>query len=183
MDGVADLCADPNDSEEAFDLVHELHALAIGHDCAIVTVLHENPGSESGKTRGHLGSQLERKAECNLRLAKDTDGITTVWAERARHCHLPKNEGPCFAWNDAASMHTSCGTAGEIKSAAIRERLEADANTAFGEEDSFRHVDLIDAVCAAFDLKERAAKDRVRKWAAEGVILKNSLGKYQLANP
>ena len=183
IDGVADLCGDPNDSEESFDLVHELHALAITHDCAIITVLHENPGSESGKTRGHLGSQLERKAECNLRLAKDTAGITTIWAERARHCHLPKNEGPCFSWNDQASMHTSCGTSGEIKSAAMRGRLEADAVTAFGETESFRHVDLLEAVCSAFDLKERAAKDRVKKWAIEGVIQKDALGKYRLANP
>lgn len=183
IDGIGDLCGDPNDSEEAFDLVHELHALAITHDCAIITVLHENPGSESGKTRGHLGSQLERKAETNLRLAKDANGITTMWAERARHCYLPKEQGPCFSWNDHAAMHTSCGTAGEIKSAVNRERLQSDAAIAFGDVDSFRHADLMDAVCVAFDLKERAAKDRVRKWAIEGVILKNALGKYHLANP
>jgi hypothetical protein len=34
----------------------------------IVGVIHFNPGGE--KTRGHLGSQLERKAETNLRLDK-----------------------------------------------------------------------------------------------------------------
>lgn len=182
LDGVADLCADPNDSEEAFALVHELHALAITHDCAVVTVLHENPGSEQGKTRGHLGSQLERKAETNLRLAKDSSGVTTIWAEKARHLHLPKEQGPCFAWNDEASMHLSCGTAGEMKSAANRERLQADAKEAFGEVASYRHSDLLEAVCSAFDLKERAAKDRVRKWAIEGVILKDALGKYRLSD-
>lgn len=183
IDGIGDLCGDPNDSEESFSLVHELHALAITHDCVIITVLHENPGSESGKTRGHLGSQLERKAETNLRLAKDVAGITTIWAERARHCYLPKEQGPCFSWNHEAAMHTSCGTAGEIKSAANREKLQADAVAAFGDTESYRHADLLDAVCAAFDLKERAAKDRVRKWAIEGIIEKNSSGKYIITNP
>jgi hypothetical protein len=183
IDGIGDLCADPNDPEEAFDLVHELHALTITYDCAIVTVLHENPGSESGKTRGHLGSQLERKAETNLRLAKDKDGVTTMWADRARHCYLPKEKGPCFSWNDSEEMHTSCGTAGEIKTAANREKLQSDAASAFNGTESFRHSDLMAAVGEAFDLKERAAKDRVRKWAFEGIIRKDSAGNYHLSNP
>jgi hypothetical protein len=118
-----------------------------------------------------------------LRLAKDSSGITTIWAERARHCYLPKEQGPCFSWNDQAAMHTSCGNAREIKSAAIREKMQAEVVVAFGDVDAFRHSDLLDAVCAAFDVKERAAKDRVRKWAIEGVIQKDSLGIYHLSNP
>ncbi len=183
IDGIGDLCGDPNDSEESFDLVHELHALAITYDCTIITVLHENPGSDSGKTRGHLGSQLERKAETNLRLAKDSHGITTMWADRARHCYLPKDQGPCFSWNDQAAMHTSCGTAGEIKSAANREMCESAAARAFGDGESYRHKDLVAAIISAFDVKERAAKNKIEKWSAEGVILKNPLGEYRLANP
>ncbi len=183
IDGIGDLCGDPNDSEESFSLVHELHALAITYDCTIITVLHENPGSESGKTRGHLGSQLERKAETNLRLAKDSAGITTLWADRARHCYLPKEQGPCFSWNDQAGMHTSCGTAGEIKSAACREKMQAEAEAAFNDADSFRHGDLVQTIMDALDLKEKSAKERIRKWNAEGIIRKDSSGKYQLTEP
>jgi len=183
IDGIGDLCGDPNDSEEAFGLVHELHALAITHNCAIVTVLHENPGSESGKTRGHLGSQLERKAETNLRLAKDKDGITTIWAERARHCYLPKDQGPCFSWNDQAGMHTSCGTAGEIKSAAFRGKMESEAEKAFGDESRLSYTDLTAAIMDALTLKERAATLRVRKWSNEGIIRKDDAGKYSLNSP
>jgi hypothetical protein len=65
IDGVADLCMDPNDSAEAFELVGSLHAMAINYDCAVFTVIHENPGSEIGKTRGHLGSHIERKPSAN----------------------------------------------------------------------------------------------------------------------
>jgi hypothetical protein len=183
IDGIGDLCGDPNDSEESFDLVHELHALAITYDCTIITVLHENPGSDSGKTRGHLGSQLERKAETNLRLAKDANGITTMWAERARHCYLPKNQGPCFSWNDEHKMHTSCGTAGEIKSAASREKMEDEASKAFSEGESFRHGNLVHAIMNALDLKEKSAKERIRKWNAEGIIQKDSGGEYHLTEP
>ena len=183
IDGIGDLCANPNDSEEAFDLVHEIHALAITYDCAILTVLHENPGSETGKTRGHLGSELERKAETNLRLAKDKDGVTTIWSQRARHCNLPREKGPCFAWNDAAGMHTSCGTAREIKSAANHERMKGEADGVFGGAESFRHSELMASISDTLCLRERAAKLRIQKWTAEGIIRKDTDGNYHLSNP
>jgi hypothetical protein len=71
VDGVADLCHNVNDIPEANGLVAEIVRLAITHDAPILAVLHENPGQDSGKTRGHLGSELARKAETNLRLQKD----------------------------------------------------------------------------------------------------------------
>lgn len=107
LDGGADFIIDPNDSAEAFTFVDDLHQLAIRFETSIVAVIHENPSSELGKTRGHLGSQLERKAETNLRLFKDGDGITTVFAERARHAHIPKEHGSRFVWSDEKRMHVS----------------------------------------------------------------------------
>jgi hypothetical protein len=183
IDGIGDLCADPNDPGESFALVHELHALAIAHECTIVTVLHENPGSEGGKTRGHLGSQLERKAETNLRLAKDKEGVTTIWAERARHCYLPRESGPCFAWSDEKRMHISVGTAGEVKRAANRGRMESEADSAFGGESAVTYSDLVTAIMDALNVMDRAAKNRIKTWLAEGIIRKDSTGKYHLVNP
>jgi len=100
LDGVADFVHDPNDPEEAFGFVAELHRLAIENGCVFVGVLHENPGStDSGKTRGHLGSQLERKAETNLRLGK-SNGVSTVYTDRgARHCDIPKDFGTRFQYS------------------------------------------------------------------------------------
>lgn len=107
LDGLADFCLDPNDSAESFAFIDDLHQLAIRYDTSIVCIIHENPSSEAGKTRGHLGSQLERKAETNLRLWNDGDGVTTVFAERARHAHIPKEHGSRFVWSDEEKMHIS----------------------------------------------------------------------------
>jgi len=38
-----------NNAEECNDFIAKLHALAISHDCPIISVLHENPAQESGK--------------------------------------------------------------------------------------------------------------------------------------
>lgn len=113
IDGVADLVNDPNSPDECFPLVARLHGLAIEHDCAIINILHLNPTSgrdKNEKGRGHLGSQLERKCESNLTLAKDGD-ITTVRAEgRQRGRPIPPDKAPSFRWDDESQMHRSCAT-------------------------------------------------------------------------
>jgi hypothetical protein len=185
LDGVADLVLDPNDSGEAFAFVGNLHSTAIRHDCAIITVLHENPGSESGKTRGHLGSQIERKAETNLRLSKDANGITTVWADRARHGHIPKDSGTCFEWSDAAGMHVSCGTAREIKDQLKRNQHGDEATRVFlGADDAgLTFTELTARICEVLDVgSESTAARRIRAWLKDGgPIRKTRAGTYTLA--
>ena len=182
IDGVADICRDPNNPEEAFGLVDGLHAGAIKHDCAIITVLHENPGSETGKMRGHLGSQLERKAETPLRLAKDAgSGITTIWTDRARHCHIPKDKGTCFSWCDKMGMHVSRGSAGEIKASEKRQKFSEEAEAAFGDAESLSYSALVAAIVQATGLKsDKTAEKRVTTYQAEGIVTKTPGGSYTL---
>ena len=61
LDGVADLCNDPNDLHESEALTCELMRWSSEYDNHILCVLHSNPGGD--KARGHLGSTLLRKAE------------------------------------------------------------------------------------------------------------------------
>jgi hypothetical protein len=122
IDGVADLIHDPNDPKEAFALVEELHRLAIRHDTPIIGILHLNPGSDF-KTRGHLGSQLERKAESVIALEREKNGeIVTVYLKEARHGYLPKDLGPRFAWDQEMGRHELVeGSRREAKAAARRQ--------------------------------------------------------------
>lgn len=181
LDGVADFMRDPNDAEEAFGFVDLLHQLAIRHDCLIVVVIHENPGSDAGKTRGHLGSQLARKAETNLRLAKDAgNGITTVWADYARHCHIPKHDGECFAWSDEAKMHVSMGTAGEIRATVKTAKMREEAMTVFGDGDALGYGELVTAITEGLGVSKRTAERRVTTYQSEGIITKGTTGNYTL---
>ena len=104
IDGVADLVLDVNDAAECNALVADLQNLAIRYDCPIICVIHKNPGSD--KTRGHLGSQIERKAETNLTLEKDGD-VTVVWSSKQRRAPIPKETGPRFRWSEEHKMHVS----------------------------------------------------------------------------
>lgn len=115
-DGAADLVADVNDPEECNARVAELHDLAIQYEYPHVTVIHFNPNSE--KSRGHLGSQLERKAETNLALEKDKNEITRIYSVKNRRAGIPKNEGPCFRYDPDAGMHVTCEAPADAKGGA-----------------------------------------------------------------
>ena len=126
IDGVADLCVSPNDEGEALQVISAVHALSQKYRCPIFCGLHENPGSEIGKTRGHLGSELNRKAFANLRIDKDAEtSISTIYGTDMRKRDIPREQGFCFAWDDAAGMHAFQGRAAGLKAAENEARATA----------------------------------------------------------
>ena len=86
----------------------------------IICVIHINPGSDIGKTRGHFGSQLARKAESNLRLVKDKNEVVTAYTESSRHAFISEKDGPRYEWEPLVGMHVSLKeTAREAKTNAV----------------------------------------------------------------
>ena len=115
VDGLADLLTSVNDEEQACDLVAELMRLAQEHDCAVIGVIHENPGTDAGKTRGHLGSELQRKAFASIRIDKDPEtNVSTIYGTEMRKGSIPKTQGLCFAWDDKQGMHVTLGIYSQI---------------------------------------------------------------------
>jgi hypothetical protein len=110
LDGVADLVRNVNDPAEADLITAGLIRLAKKYKTHIIAVIHINPGgADSGKTRGHLGSTLERKAETNLTI-KVTERDRVVYARNARDCDIPESKGTRFAWSDVdGTFITSAG--------------------------------------------------------------------------
>jgi hypothetical protein len=134
IDGIADLCGSPNDEQEALQLVSEVQALAQQYHCAIVCVIHENPGTQDAKTRGHLGSELNRKAFANLRIDKDAEtSVSTLYGIDMRKRDIPKEQGFCFAWDERAGMHTFQGRAAGIKAAHKEAEAQAKEREYFTE--------------------------------------------------
>jgi len=181
LDGVADLISDPNDPAEAFAAVERLHRLAVTYDTSIVCVLHFNPGSEFNKTRGHLGSQLERKAETNLALEK-ADGVTVVYTKLARHAHIEKDAGARFQWDQDAGMHLSCGTAKDEKAETDQFHNQATIDEAFASKSSLRYSEFKTEVMRIRQVKERRAEDIIRALVPK-FVRKNLMGFYERVMP
>jgi hypothetical protein len=181
IDGVADLCIDPNNIEEAFGLVDELIQLAIKFECPIVLVIHENPsGSETGKTRGNLGSQLTRKAESNLRVVKGANGISTIYSDQCRRASIPKEHGARFVYDTGAGMHVTVATdTKEDKLKAQREKHRVDLDEVFcNSRISFRYSVLLKQIMDSLSMSKRTAERRIDTWTKLRLIEKNTSEDY-----
>ena len=76
IDGVADLVRSANDELESIEVVDELYRLAGFYRTCIICVLHFVPNGV--KLRGHIGSELQRKAAGILSIEKDTNPAYSV---------------------------------------------------------------------------------------------------------
>lgn len=175
IDGVADLVTNVNDPPECNPFVAELHALAIKHACPIIGVIHFNPGSE--KTRGHLGSQLERKSETNLRLDKEGE-VSVVWSEKQRRAPILKDNGPRFAWSDDAGMHVSVETGRQIKDAAKIEKLLIERDDAFGDRPAMRYSELVSTLKNNLTVSTKTAERRFDELRQYKLIEKHAANLY-----
>lgn len=175
VDGVGDLVQDVNDAAESNAFIAELHAKAIEYSCPILAIIHTNPNGE--KTRGHLGSQLERKAETNLRLEKDGD-ITVVWSDKNRRAPIPKDKGPRFEWSDAHDMHVTTSGAGSAKAAAQKAQLASTAQSVFlkAGRDALPWGEFLDHLKDLLRLSLEGARKKMRRMETAGVIEKNIVG-------
>jgi hypothetical protein len=179
VDGIADLCSSPNDETEALELVGRCMALAQEYHCPVFCVLHENPGSEIGKTRGHLGSELNRKAFANIRIEKDTEtSISTIYGSEMRKRDIPKEQGFCFGWDNESEMHVFLARANELKSLVKEVKSKSECDEILPRTGSFRYAEAISAIMGALECTKRTAEKRMVTYQAEGLIWKTSAGDY-----
>ena len=179
VDGLADLCCDVNDSEESNGLVCEMEAHAVAADCPVVCIIHRNEGQKADSAaRGHLGKQLARKAETNLRLEK-RDGKTVVFADQNRGAPITEKDGPCFEWSEAKGCHVSAVSVGRSRSEAEADELASLASVVFAGKPEMPYSDLRDAVQK---MKGHADRSTSEKWVSRmrkaGVIIQTPRGDY-----
>lgn len=178
LDGVADAARDVNDATETAEFVAELHRLAIEFYCPILNIIHVNPSSETGKTRGHLGSQLERKSETNLRLEKDAQGVTVMWADKNRRAPIPKSTAPRFVWSDEAGMHVTVPSLTSSQEDLDREALTELAAFVFSQRPSMGRMDLETAVKNRLTVSAKTAERKVKRMVELGIVKKSHTGIY-----
>ena len=99
IDGIRDLMYDINSPSESVDLINDLMRWSSMHDLHIHTVLHLNKGDDN--TRGHIGTELNNKAETVLLVEKDKSNgdISKV---SAMHIRAMDFEPFAFRVNDRA---------------------------------------------------------------------------------
>lgn len=166
LDGVADLCNDPNDLHESESLTCELMRWSSEYDNHILCVLHSNPGGD--KARGHLGSALLRKSE-TVMLVK-ADGDTSVVSPQ--YCRNEPFMEFAFRINADVLPELCSIPAPQPKENVFAEVMEVGR--------VYAHSELVSLLVKQANVKEGSAKMKISRAVKAGIIVKNQVGGYYL---
>ncbi|GBU08676.1 topoisomerase [Bacteroidales bacterium] len=173
IDGIADLIRGANDEQESIALVEELYRLAGIYNTCIVCVLHFIPNGM--KLRGHLGSELQRKAAAILSIEHDSDpSLSVVKALKVRDgspLDVPMIQ---FGWDKEVGMHAYRGEKPkEEKEKRKENELIEVAKTIFKHHKFTTYVDLCEQIQGHLDVKDRTAKSYIKFMREKEIILKD----------
>ena len=174
IDGIADLIAGVNDETQSVELVEELFRLAGIYKTCIVSVLHLSPSGM--KLRGHLGSEIQRKAAGILSIEKeDNTNTSVVKALKVRDgspLDVPLIQ---FGWNKELNRHVFLGEKSKADSEARKmEDLASTARDIFSSKQSYSYQDLIKAIMDLLYVKERMAKNYIKYMKDLNIIEKGA---------
>ena len=173
IDGIADLVKSANDEVESVAVIDELYRLAGIYNTCILCVLHFVPNGL--KLRGHLGSELQRKAATILSIEKDDEpAMSVVKALKVRDGSPLDVPLMLFAWDKVAGMHTYKGEKPrEEKEKRKEKELVNVARELFGKQTYLTYIDLCEQLQQILDVKERTAKSYIRFMRERDIIIKD----------
>jgi len=99
VDVATDISQDFNSVVETLEVLDQLKFWMNEYNCAVIVVIHENPGSE--KMRGHLGTEFLNKASDAISIKLEKDDSIEIKFEKCRNYKRPKkldayyNEASC----------------------------------------------------------------------------------------
>lgn len=173
IDGIADLIRCANDEAESIAIIDELYRLAGIYKTCIITVLHFVPNGL--KLRGHLGSELQRKAATILSIEKDENPlISVVKALKVRDgspLDVPLMQ---FSWNKKMGMHCYLGEKPrEAKEQRKQKELENLSREVFERHQFITYIDLCEQIQQILDVSERTAKSYIKFMRNMEIIVKD----------
>lgn len=173
IDGIADLVKSANDEVESVAVIDELYRLAGIYNTCILCVLHFVPNGL--KLRGHLGSELQRKAATILSIEKDEEPTqSVVKALKVRDGSPLDVPLMLFSWDKTAGMHLYKGEKPrEEKEERKEKELVGVARDVFGRQEHITYIDLCEQIQQILDVKERTAKSYIRFMRERDIIIKD----------
>lgn len=173
IDGIADLVLSANDEAESIRIVDELYRLAGIYRTCIVCVLHYVPNGL--KLRGHLGSELQRKAAAIMSIELDSEpSVSVVKALKVRDgspLDVPLMQ---FSWDKELGMHIYIGEKPREEKEKRKEKELANvAREIFSSQKHLTYIDLCDRIQQIMDVKERTAKSYIKYMREKEIITKD----------
>ena len=179
IDGIADLIRSANDETESIAIVDELYRLAGIYNTCIICVLHFVPNGI--KLRGHIGSELQRKAAGILSIEKDDNPeYSVVKALKVRDGSPLDVPMMLFGWDKDADMHVYRGEKSkEDKEKRKTDELLAVVKSAFHTKLRLSYQELCDVLMREMEIKDRTAKKYIAYMKEQCILSQDASGNYQ----
>ena len=179
IDGIADLIRSANDETESIAIVDELYRLAGIYNTCIICVLHFVPNGI--KLRGHIGSELQRKAAGILSIEKDDNPeYSVVKALKVRDGSPLDVPMMLFGWDKAEGMHVYRGEKSkEDKEKRKTDELVGVIREAFRNSFKLTYQELCDVLMREMEIKDRTAKKYIAYMKEQHILAQDINGNYQ----
>ena len=179
IDGIADLIRSANDETESIAIVDELYRLAGIYNTCIICVLHFVPNGI--KLRGHIGSELQRKAAGILSIEKDDNPeYSVVKALKVRDGSPLDVPMMLFGWDKAEDMHVYRGEKSkEDKEKRKTDELIAVVKEAFRNSFKLTYQELCEVLMREMEIKDRTAKKYIAYMKEQHILIRDTSGNYQ----
>lgn len=179
IDGIADLIRSANDETESIAIVDELYRLAGIYNTCIICVLHFVPNGI--KLRGHIGSELQRKAAGILSIEEDDNPeYSVVKALKVRDGSPLDVPMMLFGWDKTEDMHVYRGE----KSKEDKEKRKTDeligvVKEAFRNSFKLTYQELCEVLMREMEIKDRTAKKYIAYMKEQRILIQDTSGNYQ----
>jgi hypothetical protein len=184
IDGIGDLLGAVNDEEGSVKLIEELFRMAAIYHTVIICVLHMAPSGM--KLRGHLGSEVQRKAAGILLIEKDEhNNSSIVKALKVRDGSPFDVPFVQFGWSSAEGRHVYQGELPKDSPEAVRiAKFRSLASTWFQQSRSMSGEDLRAAIKISQQVTDRTARDHVLFMKRNNIIAESGQfpGNYTLVS-
>ena len=179
IDGIADLIRSANDETESIAIVDELYRLAGIYNTCLICVLHFVPSGI--KLRGHIGSELQRKAAGILSIEKDDHPeCSVVKALKVRDGSPLDVPMMLFGWDKALDMHVYRGEKSkEDKDRRKSSELLAVVRELFRTTNLLSYQELSEVLMRELEIKDRTAKKYIANIKEQGILSQDAQGNYQ----
>ena len=179
IDGIADLIRSANDETESIAIVDELYRLAGIYNTCIICVLHFVPNGI--KLRGHIGSELQRKAAGILSIEKDDNPeYSVVKALKVRDGSPLDVPMMLFGWDKAEDMHVYRGEKSkEDKEKRKTDELISVVKEAFRSSFKLNYQELCEVLMREMEIKDRTAKKYIAYMKEQRILAQDINGNYR----
>ena len=175
IDGIADLLGSVNDEEASVHLIEELYRMAAIYKSCVVCILHTTPSGM--KLRGHLGSEMQRKAAGILSVEKDENSANSfVKALKVRDGSPLDVPLVQFGWDKTQGKHVFQGHKSKEETNKRRiSDLQAMAEDIFSKRASMTYTELMHAIMGYLSVKERMARNHIKSLNDHEIIEKSHI--------